>query len=109
MKEIVIRRSIYDNTKEHKLVETDVDGVWLFTPAEEWMPVYINYDVTYGDNNDGETCILSLDSDGFGNPIYLGSTIKDLSLEDKQPDKVVKKIYFKDNVGYIMVLEDVKG
>ena len=104
MKEIVIRRNIYDETKEHKLVETDVENEWLFVPAEDWMPIYLNYDC----NNRGDA-IVSLDSDGFGYPLCLGDIVKDLSLEDKQPDKVVKKIYFKDNVGYIVVLEDVKG
>jgi hypothetical protein len=101
MKEIIIRRNIYDETKEHKLVETDTNGEWLFVPAEDWMPVYLNYD----SHNRGET-IVSLDSDGFGSPLYLGDTVRDLSCEDKQPDKVVKKIYFKYNVGYIVVLED---
>lgn len=102
MKEIVIRKNIYDETKKHKLVETDVESEWLFVPAEDWMPIYLNYDC-------GQDIIVSLDSDGFGTPLWLGDTVKDLSLEDKQPDKVVKKIYFKDNVGYIVVLEDVKG
>lgn len=99
MKEIIIRRNIYDETKEHKLVETDVENEWLFVPAEDWMPVYLNYDCNNRD------VIVSLDSDGFGYPLWLGDTVK--SLDDKQPDKVVKKIYFKDNVGYIVVLEDV--
>lgn len=103
MKEIIIRRNIYDTTKEHKLVETDVENEWLFAPAEDWMPIYLNYDCSNQD------VIVSLDSDGFGYPLCLGDTVKDLSLEDKQPDKVVKKIYFKDNVGYIVVLEDVKS
>ena len=97
-REIIIRRNIYDETKEHKLVKTDVENEWLFVPAEDWMPIYLNYDCNNRD------IIVSLDSDGFGYPLWLGDTVK--SLDDKQPDKVVKKIYFKDNVGYIVVLED---
>lgn len=95
MKEIIIRRSIYDSSKEHKLVETDTEGEWLFVPAEDWMPVYLN--------SIGET-IVSLDSDGFGNPLCLGDTVK----YDNQVDKIVKKIYFKENAGYVIVLDDVK-
>ena len=95
MKEIIIRRSIYDNALEHKLVETDKEGQWLFVPAKEWMPLYLT----------GDKEIIAFDSDGFGNPIYVGDTIKDLG-DNPQPDKVVKELICLEKVGLIVVLED---
>lgn len=101
-KEIVIRRSIYDETLEHKLVETDVEGEYEFVPAAPWMPIYFNYDSA----NRGNT-IVSLDSDGFGTPLWVGDTIKDLSAYDHCKNIIVKGIY--DRSGkVIVVLEDKK-
>lgn len=88
MKEIVIRKNIYDASKQHKLVETDVNGEYKFVPFADWCPLYLNYD---------NQTIVSFDSEGFGSPICIGDAIG---------GKCVKKIYFKDNVGLIVVLEN---
>ena len=101
MKEIIIRRSIYDETKEHKLVKTDVENEWLFVPAESWMPTYI----TYGNNN--LDFIVAFDSDGFGHQVVLGDVIKDLNTKSPAKDKIVKKIYYKGE-DLIVVLEDIE-
>lgn len=71
--EIIIRKSIYTG-KEHKLRWTGTGNAYEFIPAEEWMPIYINYWV---DNNGGEKIIESLDSDGFGYPLMIGEKIED--------------------------------
>ena len=83
--EIVIRKNIYTG-KEHKLVYTGTGKAWKFVPAESWMPIYINYD---------EDEILSLDSDGFGYPLWLG---------DKVEDKTVQAIV-EVNGEYLVILD----
>ena len=66
MREIVIRKSIYNPALEHKLYETEIEGEWEFRPAESWMPVYINGPATNP---------TSIDSDGFGFPLGLGEIV----------------------------------
>ena len=79
MKEIVIRRSIYNPAIEHKLYETDVEGEWEFHPAESWMPLYVNGPAEKP---------VSIDSEGFGFPLGLGEVVG---------DKKVTEIFFRDN------------
>ena len=69
--EIVIRRSIYSG-KEHKLIWSGTGKLYEFKPAEDWMPVYINY---WDDEEHGARIIQSLDSDGFGSPLYVGDIV----------------------------------
>ena len=102
MGEFIIKRSIYDKTKAHKLVETKTEGEYLFVTAESWMPIYFNYD-------DGSNTIVSFDSDGFGSPIFVGDIIKDLNPNNPPCTKSVKKIFWKENVGLIVVLENVEN
>ena len=71
-KEIILRRNIY-NGKAHKLVYTGTGDAWRFSPAEEWMPVYLSYDKN--------RTILSLDSDGFGSPVYVGDTVDEYTVQ----------------------------
>ena len=84
-KEIVVRRNIY-NGKEHKLIWSGKGKLYYFEPAEEWMPVYINYII---DEKSNQRIIESLDSDGFGFPLCVGDIIDDmevaaiLELDDK--------------------------
>ena len=88
MKEIVVRQSIYNPNHKHKLLETEVEGEWEFSPAEPWMPLYINGPYTEPE---------SIDSDGFGFPLGLGEVIE---------GKRVSKIFFRDKK-CIIKLEDV--
>lgn len=74
--EIVIRKSIYTG-KEHKLIWSGTGKLYYFQPAEDWMPVYLNY---YTDPAMGERTILSLDSDGFGYPLEIGDKIEDMEV-----------------------------
>ena len=85
MKEIIIRRNIY-NGKAHKLVYTGTGDAWVFVAAEEWMPISYSYD------KDG--VILSLDSDGFGYPLTIG---------EKVEDKIVEAIINSDDKFYVFL------
>lgn len=95
--EIVIRRSIYNTQLEHKLVHLQNDK-WLFKPAEGWMPVYLNYD----SNNRGEK-IISIDSDGFGIPLFVGDRVKG----DKTSYEVTE--FSNDENGIIVHLKETTG
>ena len=75
--EIVIRKNIYTG-KEHKLIYSGTDKLCYFQPAENWMEAYINYMV---DPVTKERKILSLDSDGFGIPIFPGDIIDDMEVD----------------------------
>ena len=74
--EIVIRKSTYSG-KEHKLIWSGTGKLYYFQPAEDWMPVYLNY---YTEPTTGERFILSLDSDGFGYPLDIGEKVEDMEV-----------------------------
>ena len=76
-KEIVIRKSIYTG-KEHKLIWSGTGKLYYFKPAEDWMPVYLNF---WNDEEHGTRTIQSLDSDGFGYPLEVGEVIDNLKVE----------------------------
>ena len=73
-KELVVRRNIYTG-KEHKLIWSGTGKLYYFQPAEDWMPIYLNYN----DDAGGRT-IISLDSDGFGFPLCIGDIVDDLEV-----------------------------
>ncbi len=75
-KELVVRRNIYTG-KEHKLIWTGTGKLYKFKPAEEWMPVYLNY---WNDEEHGTRIIESLDSDGFGFPLCVGDIVDDMEV-----------------------------
>ncbi len=75
-KELVVRRNIYTG-KEHKLIWTGTGKLYEFKPAEEWMPVYLNY---WNDEEHGTRIIESLDSDGFGFPLCVGDIVDDMEV-----------------------------
>ena len=74
--EIVIRKSIYSG-KEHKLIYSGTGKLYYFQPAEEWMPIYLNYNV---DEYSEQKIIISLDSDNFGTPLYVGDIVDDMEV-----------------------------
>lgn len=76
-KELVIRKNIYTG-KEHKLIWSGTGKLYYFQPAEEWMPVYLNY---YVDEKHGGRIIESLDSDGFGFPLCVGDIVDDMEVK----------------------------
>ena len=85
---VVIRRTY--SGKEHRLIETDNYGEFEFFPAEEWMPICINYVV----ENDKKK-ILSFDSDGFGSPVYVGDSFDGLTVVEiffNREDKMIIKL-----------------
>jgi hypothetical protein len=84
--EIVIRKNIYTG-KEHKLIYSGTGKLYYFQPAESWMEAYINY---IEDPVTKEKKILSLDSDGFGVPIFIGDIIDSMEVESiiSQDDKI---------------------
>lgn len=55
--------------KSHTLTETDVEGQFVFRPAESWMPIYITYE------KGGSGTINAIDSDG-GPMIGVGFVIQ---------------------------------
>lgn len=71
--------------KPHKLIQHQ-DKEFVFSVAEDWMPIYITGEM---DN------IAAIDSDG-GPMIRVGDSID---------SKIVKKIYFKDGIGFIIEFE----
>lgn len=71
--------------KPHKLIQQQ-DKEYVFSVAENWMPIYITGEM---DN------IAAIDSDG-GPMIRVGDSVD---------GKVVEKIYFKDDVGFIVKFE----
>ena len=73
--EIVIRKNIYTG-KEHKLRWTGDGVAYEFIPAEEWMPITINY-WTDDEDDPSHKVIESIDCDGFGYPLSLGEKIED--------------------------------
>jgi len=75
-KELVVRRNIYTG-KEHKLIWSGTGKLYYFQPAEEWMPIYLNYLV---DEKSGQWIIESLDSDGFGFPLCVGDIVDDMEV-----------------------------
>lgn len=75
-KELIVRRNIYTG-KEHKLIWSGTGKLYEFKPAEEWMPVYLNY---WNDEEHGTRTIESLDSDGFGFPLYVGDIVDDMEV-----------------------------
>ena len=75
-KELVVRRNIYTG-KEHKLIWTGTGKLYEFKPAEEWMPVYLNY---WNDEEHSTRTIESLDSDGFGFPLCVGDIVDDMEV-----------------------------
>jgi len=75
-KELVVRRNIYTG-KEHKLIWSGTGKLYYFQPAEEWMPIYLNYLV---DERSGQRIIESLDSDGFGFPLSVGDMVDDMEV-----------------------------
>lgn len=75
-KEIVVRRNIY-NGKEHKLIWSGTGKLYYFQPAEDWMPVYLNF---WNDEEHGTRTIQSLDSDGFGFPLCVGDIVDDMEV-----------------------------
>jgi len=75
-KELVVRRNIYTG-KEHKLIWSGTGKLYYFQPAEEWMPIYLNYLV---DERSGQRIIESLDSDGFGFPLCVGDIVDDMEV-----------------------------
>jgi len=85
-KEIVIRKNIYTG-KEHKLIWSGKGKLYYFKPAEDWMEPYINFTI---DPVTKEKKILSLDSDGFGIPVFLGDIIDNMEVESiiSQNDKI---------------------
>lgn len=74
--ELVVRRNIYTG-KEHKLIWSGTGKLYEFKPAEEWMPVYLNY---WNDEKSGQRIIESLDSDGFGFPLCVGDIVDDMEV-----------------------------
>lgn len=90
--EIVIRKNIYTG-KEHKLRWAGEGNAYEFIPAEEWMPVYINY-WTDDEADPSHRIIESLDSDGFGTPLSIGEKIE---------DKEVKAIVEVDNKFLVII------
>lgn len=75
-KELVIRKNIYTG-KEHKLIWSGTGKLYYFQPAEEWMPIYINYDVN---DTTGEKIVISIDSDGFGFPLCVGDIVDNMEV-----------------------------
>ncbi len=76
-KELIVRKNIYTG-KEHKLIWTGTGKLYEFVPAEEWMPIYINY---WNDTeNGGSRIIESLDCDGFGFPLCIGDIVDDMEV-----------------------------
>ena len=65
---LTLKRNIYTG-KEHKLIYSGTGNGWYFEPAEEWMPIYLTYDLE--DNHK----IIALDSEGFGSPVYVGDKV----------------------------------
>lgn len=79
--------------KIHKLVQVPEIGknVYVFAPAEEWMPIYTSYEKIdpYADENE----LISVDTDG-GPYLSLGSTVN---------GRVIRRIY--DKKGYGILIE----
>ena len=75
-KELIVRRNIYTG-KEHKLIWSGTGKLYYFQPAEEWMPIYLNY---WNDEEHGTRTIESLDSDGFGFPLCIGDIVDDMEV-----------------------------
>lgn len=75
-KELIVRKNIYTG-KEHKLIWTGTGKLYEFVPAEEWMPIYLNYWV---DEKTGQRIVESLDSDGFGFPLSVGDIVDDMEV-----------------------------
>ena len=51
--------------------------MYEFKPAEDWMPVYLNY---WNDEKHGTRTIESLDSDGFGFPLCVGDVVDNMEV-----------------------------
>ena len=75
-KELVVRRNIYTG-KEHKLIWSGTGKLYYFQPAEDWMPIYLNY---WNDEEHGRRTIQSLDSDGFGFPLCVGDIVDNMEV-----------------------------
>ena len=75
-KELVVRKNIYTG-KEHKLIWSGTGKLYEFKPAEDWMPVYLNY---WNDEEHGTRTIESLDSDGFGFPLRVGDIVDNIEV-----------------------------
>lgn len=75
-KELVVRKNIYTG-KEHKLIWSGTGKLYEFKPAEDWMPVYLNY---WNDEEHGTGTIESLDSDGFGFPLRIGDIVDNMEV-----------------------------
>ena len=75
-KELVVRKNIYTG-KEHKLIWSGTGKLYEFKPAEDWMPVYLNY---WNDEEHGIRTIESLDSDGFGFPLRVGDIVDNIEV-----------------------------
>ena len=75
-KELVVRKNIYTG-KEHKLIWSGTGKLYEFKPAEDWMPVYLNY---WNDEELGTRTIESLDSDGFGFPLRVGDIVDNMEV-----------------------------
>ena len=75
-KELIVRKNIYTG-KEHKLIWSGTGKLYEFVPAEDWMPVYLNY---WNDEEHGTRTIESLDSDGFGFPLCVGDIVDDMEV-----------------------------
>lgn len=75
-KELVVRKNIYTG-KEHKLIWSGTGKLYEFKPAEDWMPVYLNY---WNDEEHDTRTIESLDSDGFGFPLRVGDIVDNMEV-----------------------------
>lgn len=75
-KELIVRKNIYTG-KEHKLIWSGTGKLYEFKPAEDWMPVYLNYNVN---DKTRERIIESLDSDGFGYPLCIGDVVDNMTV-----------------------------
>lgn len=75
-KELIVRKNIYTG-KEHKLIWSGTGKLYYFQPAEDWMPIYLNY---WNDEKTGDRYIESLDSDGFGHPLCIGDIVDDMEV-----------------------------
>ena len=72
--------------KTHTLTETDIEGQFVFRPAEDWMPVYITQ------SDDESRAIKAIDSDG-GPMIGVGTVIEGRAIRsifDRGKDLIVE-------------------
>ena len=71
------------------------ENVYLYVPAESWMPLYINYERGKIHRNAEINELLSVDTDG-GPYLAQGSRVN---------GKIVKRVYDKKEVGVLLEIE----